>query len=590
METPKKKTKSGKREVGRQAPMSEQKLPRKSESQAAITTPTSKSRRAVPLTASSKTSKSRRPVTTILGHQLFLEPEPDTHDSLDDLLDLSRGDKDRPSSAGQDGFLDSTIAPIPMPSLSSDAIASSPLGFSAPEMHVPLRNGNSDMTHPLSIPSESDADMVTIQKLKTRRDRFLRTVSMSPVLPPSVQEDLDLLKSEDVVDSSDDEDEEDEEDAIDDTRPRLTSSAEYVPRASGGDSIAGPSSSSLENVSYMEGNLRSSRRTRSITESKPVVTTASSGEVEPMQNTREGPTLAALRKSNSILKEGIVSKRGRRGNWQRRYLVLDTRRLYMFKPKATHKPPKHVVLLSFAQCKSSSDSNKPTRLCTFDIFTPEKKFALATPTQAETDSWAMVIQQACEGSILDTLETSATLKRTLSSRKQDVQLNNEEIIAIRDLPENNLCADCSATNPDWAVTNLGVFICLQCSGVHRSLGVQISKVRSVSLDRWEKSHTATMRQIGNSTGNTIWEHKMPPYRKKPTAQASTEERRFWIVSKYVKRTFFDFSKLNDYPIVPQTIPFPYADDLEALKPALLELIQNDKAFRSHVRSLLLTEN
>lgn len=39
--------------------------------------------------------------------------------------------------------------------------------------------------------------------------------------------------------------------------------------------------------------------------------------------------------------------------------------------------------------------------------------------------------------------------------------------------------------PEWASTNLGVVICIECSGIHRSLGVHVSKVRSIALDKWE---------------------------------------------------------------------------------------------------------
>ena len=40
--------------------------------------------------------------------------------------------------------------------------------------------------------------------------------------------------------------------------------------------------------------------------------------------------------------------------------------------------------------------------------------------------------------------------------------------------------------PDWASINLGILVCIECSGIHRSLGVHVSKVRSLTLDKWEE--------------------------------------------------------------------------------------------------------
>ena len=54
-----------------------------------------------------------------------------------------------------------------------------------------------------------------------------------------------------------------------------------------------------------------------------------------------------------------------------------------------------------------------------------------------------------------------------------------------DVPGNDKCADCSSKKPKWASINLGIMLCIECSGIHRSLGVHISKVRSVTLDDWD---------------------------------------------------------------------------------------------------------
>lgn len=58
---------------------------------------------------------------------------------------------------------------------------------------------------------------------------------------------------------------------------------------------------------------------------------------------------------------------------------------------------------------------------------------------------------------------------------------------VQSLSDNECCADCGSTAPNWSSINLGIFLCLNCSGHHRNLGVHISQVRSVSLDEWKQS-------------------------------------------------------------------------------------------------------
>ena len=75
-------------------------------------------------------------------------------------------------------------------------------------------------------------------------------------------------------------------------------------------------------------------------------------------------------------------------------------------------------------------------------------------------------------------------------------------------PENRYCADCKRTSPTWASINLGVFVCINCSGCHREIGVHITKIKSVNLDVWAEDTLKYFQKINNEIANEYWEYKL----------------------------------------------------------------------------------
>ena len=104
---------------------------------------------------------------------------------------------------------------------------------------------------------------------------------------------------------------------------------------------------------------------------------------------------------------------------------------------------------------------------------------------------------------------------------------------------NQFCADCgSSSKVEWVSLNLGIVLCIECGGIHRSLGTHVSKIRSLTLDvhSFTNDIVELLMLIGNRVSNMIWEAVLDRALK-PTPTTTRDQRLKFITAKYVERAF-----------------------------------------------------
>lgn len=290
------------------------------------------------------------------------------------------------------------------------------------------------------------------------------------------------------------------------------------------------------------------------------------------------------------IRQGYLSKRSSnlRGDWKRRFFVLDSRGMLYYYRKQCSKPSgsvshnagqrnsselgsgllsrwlsshyhggvhdeksvaHHTVNLLTSTIKEDADQSD-LRFC-FRIISPSKSYTLQAESELDQKDWIQKItgvitsllssqaperclsagplggshhHSASESSSYESSDfdhnaaEEYTAERHLGSSHHDRLSRNlqqqrscvkieKPIDILQKVCGNDRCADCGAPEPDWASLNLGVLVCIECSGVHRNLGVHISKVRSLTLDVkvWEPSVISLFQSLGNAFANSVWE-------------------------------------------------------------------------------------
>ncbi|GAA5914454.1 hypothetical protein JCM5296_002144 [Sporobolomyces johnsonii] len=115
--------------------------------------------------------------------------------------------------------------------------------------------------------------------------------------------------------------------------------------------------------------------------------------------------------------------------------------------------------------------------------------------------------------------------------------------------ENKLCAECSLPSPQWCSLSYGCSLCLTCSGVHRSLGVHLSFVRSLTMDKWTQAQMQRMLKGGNQKVREFFEANGQPWKVDSLAEKYNSH----VAAMYRDKLLAD---AEDRPWVPTDTPVP----------------------------------
>ncbi|XP_063057928.1 arf-GAP with coiled-coil, ANK repeat and PH domain-containing protein 2-like isoform X2 [Engraulis encrasicolus] len=248
---------------------------------------------------------------------------------------------------------------------------------------------------------------------------------------------------------------------------------------------------------------------------------------------------------NGIAMEGYLFKRASNAfkTWNRRWFSIQNNQL-VYQKKFKDVPTVVVEDLRLCTVKHCEDIER--RFC-FEVVSPTKSCMLQADSEKLRQAWVKAVQNSIatafreKGDDSELDRKSSTSTGSLDSGgepKEKVLKGDSALQKVMAIAGNTACCDCGQPDPRWASINLGITLCIQCSGIHRSLGVHFSKVRSLTLDTWEPELLKLMCELGNGVINQIYEARREELgARKPHPGDPRHEVEAYIKAKYVDRRF-----------------------------------------------------
>uniref|UniRef100_A0A3P9KV66 Arf-GAP with SH3 domain, ANK repeat and PH domain-containing protein 3 n=1 Tax=Oryzias latipes TaxID=8090 RepID=A0A3P9KV66_ORYLA len=228
-------------------------------------------------------------------------------------------------------------------------------------------------------------------------------------------------------------------------------------------------------------------------------------------------------------RDGVLYKRseGLRRVWQKRRCFVKNGFLNICHGTSNRDPAKLNLLT--CQVKRNPDEKK-----SFDLFSHDRIYHFQAEDEIECQIWVSVLQNSKEEALNDAFKGGSN-----EGENNIVQELTKSIVEeVKKMNGNDRCCDCGAAGPTWLSTNLGVLICIECSGIHREIGVHYSRIQSLDLDVLGTSEMLLANNVGNASFNGIMEADLGPQGiTKPDPSSDMQTRKEYITAKYTEKRF-----------------------------------------------------
>uniref|UniRef100_A0A9L0S8Q9 ArfGAP with SH3 domain, ankyrin repeat and PH domain 1 n=1 Tax=Equus caballus TaxID=9796 RepID=A0A9L0S8Q9_HORSE len=226
-------------------------------------------------------------------------------------------------------------------------------------------------------------------------------------------------------------------------------------------------------------------------------------------------------------KKGYLLKKsdGLRKVWQRRKCAVKNGILTISHATSNRQPAKLNLLT--CQVKPNAEDKK-----SFDLISHNRTYHFQAEDEQDYVAWISVLTNSKEEAL-----TMAFRGEQSTGENSLEDLTKAIIEDVQRLPGNDVCCDCGSSEPTWLSTNLGILTCIECSGIHREMGVHISRIQSLELDKLGTSELLLAKNVGNNSFNDIMEANLPSPSPKPTRSSDMTVRKEYITAKYVDHRF-----------------------------------------------------